>query len=49
MKLGRTPLLTLRQIQMIKFGIIIWNLGYKFLVKKALKIQIKDDVSGNFN
>ena len=34
---------------MIKFAIIIWSLGDKFLVKKALKMQIKDDVSGHFN
>ena len=48
-ELGRTPLLTLRQIQMIKSAIRIWSLGDKFLVKKALKMQIKDDVSGHFN
>ena len=40
-ELGRTPLLTLWQIQMIKSAIRIWNLGVKFLVKKALKMQIK--------
>ena len=48
-ELGRTALLTLRQTQMIKFAIRIWSLGDKFLVKKALKMQIKDDVDGHFN
>ena len=48
-ELGRTPPLTLRQIQMIKFAIRIWSLGDKFLIKKALKMQIKDDVDGHFN
>ena len=34
---------------MIKFAIRIWSLGDKFLVKKALKMQITDDVNGHFN
>ena len=47
-ELGRTPLLTLRQMQIIKFAIKTWRLDDKFLVK-ALKMQIKDDGNGHFN
>ena len=43
-ELGRTPLLIIRQIQMIKFANRIWNLEGKYLVKKALNVQIMDDI-----
>ena len=36
-ELGRTPLLIIRQIQMIKFANRIWNLEGKYLVKKSFK------------
>ena len=47
-ELGRTPLLIIRQIQMIKFANRIWNLERKYLVKKALNVQIVDDINGHY-
>ena len=48
-ELGRTPLLIIRQIQMIRLANRIWNLEGKYLVKKALNVQIVDDINGHYN
>ena len=39
-ELGRVPLLVQRQIQIVKFANRIKNLDEKYLVKKALNVQI---------
>ena len=48
-ELGRTPILIIRQIQMIKFANRIWNLEGKYLVKKASNVQIMDNINGHYN
>ena len=48
-ELGRVPLLVKRQIQIVKFANRIKNLDEKYLVKKALNVQITDDIKGHFN
>ena len=48
-ELGRVPLLLIRKIQIVKFAKRIQNLNDKYLVKKALNVQIIDDSKGHFN
>ena len=48
-ELGREPLSVTRQIQIVKFAIRSWSLDDKNLVKKAFKVQLRDDIKGHFN
>ena len=48
-ELGRYPLSIFRKIQIVKFANRIWSLDEKKLVKKALNIQMMDDVKGHHN
>ena len=48
-ELGRYPLSIFWKIQIVKFANRIWSLDEKKLVKKALNIQMMDDVKGHYN
>ena len=48
-ELGRIPLLVIRQIQIAKFANRVRNLNDQLLVKKALYVQMLDDIKGHYN
>ena len=48
-ELGRIPLLVIRQIQIVKFANRVRNLNDQLLVKKALYVQMLDDIKGHYN